>query len=36
MFTNAIVRAPGKSLINGLSDSKSLGIPDYDKAVIQH
>ena len=36
MFTNAIVRIPGKSLINGLSDSKSLGFPDYDKAIIQH
>lgn len=36
MFSSAIVRVPGKSLINGLSDSKSLGLPDYDKAIIQH
>ena len=36
MFSNAIVRVPGKSLINGLSDSKELGLPDYDKAIIQH
>ena len=36
MFTKAIVRTPGKSLINGLSDSKNLGLPDYDKAIIQH
>ena len=36
MFSNAIVRVPGKSLVNGLSDSKELGLPDYDKAIIQH
>lgn len=36
MFSNAIVRVPGKSLINGLSDSKDLGLPNYDKAIIQH
>jgi len=36
MFSNAIVRVPGKSLVNGLSDSKELGLPDYDTAIIQH
>ena len=36
MFTNAIVRTPGKSLVNGLSYSKHLGTPDYSKAIIQH
>ena len=36
MFTKAIVRTPGKSLVNGLSDSKYLGIPDYSNAIIQH
>ena len=36
MFTKAIVRTPGKSLVNGLSDSKHLGTPDYSKAIIQH
>ena len=36
MFTKAIVRTPGKSLVNGLSDSKHLGSPDYSKAIIQH
>ena len=36
MFSNAIVRVPGKSLINGLSDSKDLGLPNYDNAIIQH
>ena len=36
MFTKAIVRTPGKSLVNGLSDSKHLGAPDYSKAIIQH
>ena len=36
MFSNAIVRAPGKSLIDGLTDSKHLGSPDYQKAITQH
>ena len=36
MFTKAIVRTPGKSLVNGLSDSKYLGTPDYSNAIIQH
>ena len=36
MFSNAIVRVPGKSLIHGLSDSKNLGLPNYDNAIIQH
>jgi dimethylargininase len=36
MFSKAIVRIPGKSLINGLTDSKHLGSPDYQKAIIQH
>ena len=36
MFSNAIVRVPGKSLINGLSDSKDLGLPNYDNAILQH
>lgn len=35
MFTKAITRQPGKSLINGLSSS-DLGKPDYNKALIQH
>jgi dimethylargininase len=35
MFTKAIVRLPGENIINGLSSS-DLGIPDYDKAVLQH
>jgi len=36
MFSKAIVRIPGKSLINGLTDSEYLGVPDYSKAIIQH
>lgn len=36
MFTKAIVRTPGKSLINGLTDSKHLGSPNYSRALIQH
>ncbi len=35
MFTNALVRTPGKSLINGISTSK-LGLPDYGLALNQH
>ncbi len=35
MFSNAIVRKPGKSIINGLTDA-NLGIPDYQKAINQH
>jgi dimethylargininase len=36
MFSNAIVRTPGKSLVNGLTDSKHLGKPIYSKAIAQH
>lgn len=35
MFKKAIVRIPGKSLINGLSTA-GLGLPDYDLALRQH
>lgn len=35
MFKKAIVRIPGKSLINGLSTA-GLGLPDYDLALKQH
>jgi len=35
MFTKAIVRTPGKSLVNGIS-SANLGPPDYDLALLQH
>ena len=36
MFTNAIVRTPGRSIVKGLSDSKTLGLPKYEEAMIQH
>ncbi len=36
MFTNAIVRTPGKSIVGGLSDSHTLGLPNYEQAIIQH
>ena len=36
MFTNAIVRTPGRSIVEGLSDSKTLGLPNYNQAIIQH
>lgn len=35
MFTNAIVRMPGKSIVNGITNA-NLGIPDYHKALEQH
>ncbi len=35
MFTKAIVKTPGKSLIQGLT-SVNLGIPDYKIAISQH
>jgi dimethylargininase len=35
MYKKAIVRVPGKSLINGLT-SADLGVPDYQTAITQH
>ena len=35
MFKKAIVRKPGKSMINGLTTA-ALGLPDYEKALLQH
>ena len=35
MFKYAITRKPGRSMIDGLSEAE-LGLPDYDKALIQH
>jgi len=35
MFRNAIVRTPGRSMVNGLSTT-NLGFPDYAKALRQH
>ena len=35
MFSNAIVRKPGKSMINGLTTA-NMGTPDYEKAIEQH
>ena len=35
MFTNVIVKKPGKSLVNGIA-SEDLGKPDYEKALKQH
>lgn len=34
-FTNAIVRTPGPSMVDGLT-SANLGKPDYEKALTQH
>jgi len=36
MFSNAIVRTPGKSIVEGLTDSKALGTPNYEQSIIQH
>ena len=36
MFKNAIVRQPGRSLINGLTKTPEYGVPDYDLALVQH
>jgi len=36
MFTNAFVRTPGRSIVEGLSNSKTLGLPNYKQAIIQH
>ncbi len=35
MFTKAIVRTPGKSMVAGLTTA-GLGLPNYDKALVQH
>jgi dimethylargininase len=35
MFKRAIVRIPGKSMINGLTTAE-LGLPNYEKALVQH
>ena len=35
MFTRAILRKPCRNLIHGLSTA-GLGIPDYEKALLQH
>ena len=35
MFKIAIVRKPGKSMLKGLTTAE-LGLPDYEKALVQH
>ncbi len=35
MFKRAIVKKPGKSMINGLTTAE-LGLPNYKKALVQH
>ncbi len=35
MFKHAIVRTPGKSIVDGIT-SADLGKPDYENALIQH
>ena len=35
MFKRAIVRTPGKSVVNGLT-SAELSLPNYENALVQH
>jgi dimethylargininase len=35
MFKYAIVRKPSRSMTEGISEAE-LGLPNYDRAVIQH
>jgi dimethylargininase len=35
LFTKAIVRTPGKSMVHGLTTA-ALGPPDYERALVQH
>jgi len=35
MFKKAIVRTPGRSMVNGISTA-GLGLPDYELALVQH
>lgn len=36
LFTNALVRTPGHSVIDGIDDYANLGQPDYPTALAQH
>ncbi|NNF98339.1 MAG: N(G),N(G)-dimethylarginine dimethylaminohydrolase [Desulfobacteraceae bacterium] len=36
MFTNALVRRPGRSITGGISQNPGLGKPDFRKAITQH
>ena len=36
MFKNAIVRRPGRSLVNGITSAPELGKPEYRIAIKQH
>lgn len=36
LFSNALVRTPGHSIINGIDDYADLGRPDYERALAQH
>ncbi len=36
MFTHAIVRRPSRSLVDGITSSPELGVPDYELACVQH
>lgn len=36
LFSNALVRTPGHSVINGIDDYADLGRPDYERTLAQH
>lgn len=36
LFDKAIVRTPGKSVVDGIDDYADAGKPSYEKAVAEH
>ena len=36
MFSQAIVRRPARSMVEGITSAPELGKPDYGKALAQH
>ncbi len=36
MFSQAIVRRPARSMVEGITSAPDLGKPDYEKALAQH
>ena len=36
LFSNALVRTPGHSVIDGIDDYANLGQTDYPTALAQH
>ncbi len=36
MFQHVIVKTPCKAMLNGITDHPELGMPNYEKALVQH